>query len=1078
MRIKKRILLLIVSLVASTFVVTCIYCNKTEINKIGQKIKTIYAEEENEQNMPEILNQWDVSATSADNVTAKFYSDGTLELSGTGVMKDYANGILIPYYRVIEEITNFVISEGITEIAKCTFSGCNNLTNISVSEENENYSDIDGVLFNKNKTILIRYPQAKNQEEYSIPDGVLNIGNSAFAQCTKLTSITIAETVTSIKYGAFWKCEYLNNINVSESNQKYSSLDGVLFNKNKTELIQYPIGKTDREYTIPDDVEKIGDKAFYLCNRITSIIISEGVKTIGEAAFRDCEKLASVIMQNGLENIGKEAFFQCGNLRKVEMPDTVTYIGAHAFATCSNLSNIRLSNGLTSIEYGTFYQTNLPSITIPEGITDIGSCAFSCCTNLRSINMSNNVINIGNDAFYCCNKLTSIAIPNNVTEIKDNTFQRCSKLENVIIPEGVLSIGNNAFKECDALISIVIPDSVKNIGSHAFDKCINLGKMILSENIESLGEYCFNNCDVLEKVIIPNNEIIIGDNAFKLCRSLVIYCHDNSNAKTYAENNDITYIIDDEAPIIETEYSEGGLISGIALKDELSGISAYTIVRDENDITMWTKVENTTESVDIEADLEDMIISNEKYYIYAKDALGNISNSIIPLKTITPNMIVTELEKNSYEYTSEEIKPEITVIVTDGEEELVEGIDYELGEPEYYNNVEVGENATVVATVTGKDKYQGEVTVNKTFSIVDTTNPEIISVIKSTSEWVKEKDGVTVTVNAADYSPLEYSFDNGETWHEQNAKTYKANVENIVIKVRDIYGNETQYNEEVSIDNIYKLDRIEIKEEPKTSYNCREEFNAEGMKVVAVYKNDETEDEKEEEVTEDIEIVGGKDLAIECESITIKYEENGETKTVVQKITVSHDYEEEEILPTCTEKGYTRHTCTRCGDSYTDNETEALGHAFENGKCTRCGIDEPVVKIESEELEIDEENNYIKAINAQTTVEELKEMLETNAVSVIIKDKENHELEEEDIIGTGAKIYLTNDYEEKEFTLIVTGDVDGNGLSNFWDMIEINSYRLGLTTIEPIEIIAGDTNEDGEVDFWDMLEINKLRLGL
>ena len=210
----------------------------------------------------------------------------------------------------------------------------------------------------------------------------------------------------------------------------------------------------------------------------------------------------------------------------------------------------------------------------------------------------------------------------------------------------------------------------------------------------------------------------------------------------------------------------------------------------------------------------------------------------------------------------------------------------------------------------------------------------------------------------------------------------------------------------------------------------------------------------------------GKEAAIEL------------AKYGIGQCAISHDYKEEIVAPTCTEEGYTKHTCTRCGDSYTDNETEALGHAYENGKCIRCGEDEPVVIVESEDLEIDNTNNTISKINTKTTVEDLEEELSTNATSIIVKDRDGKELSNEDKIGTNCKIILTNEYEERVFTLIVTGDVDGDGEAGFLDMIEINKHRLGISTLDAVSLIAGDINEDGRVDFFDLIEINKIRLGI
>ena len=192
---------------------------------------------------------------------------------------------------------------------------------------------------------------------------------------------------------------------------------------------------------------------------------------------------------------------------------------------------------------------------------------------------------------------------------------------------------------------------------------------------------------------------------------------------------------------------------------------------------------------------------------------------------------------------------------------------------------------------------------------------------------------------------------------------------------------------------------------------------------------------------------------------------------------LGHNYKETVVEPTCTEDGYTEHTCTKCNDTYIDNEIAALGHNYENGKCIRCGNEEPIVKVESDDYVVDDVNNYIKGISPKTTVKDLKVSISTNATEVKVFKGEK-ELTESDKIGTNVKIHLKNEYEEQIYTLVVTGDIDGDGEANFWDMLALNKHRLRIELLGKVEEIAGDINEDKVVDFWDMLEINEFRLGI
>ena len=232
-------------------------------------------------------------------------STGVLTISGNGDMDDYE---LYAYYApwacyssaikriVIEDgvtsigdyafynfsnLSSITIPNSVTSIGKYAFSDCSNLTSIKISNSVTSIGDsaFDG---------------CSNLTSITIPDSVISIGDSAFYSCSNLTSITIPNSVTSIGNSAFEECSSLVSINVSAENKYFSSVDGNLYNKDRTKLIQYAIGKKQNNFAIPNGVISIGDDAFEGCSNLTSITIPDSVTSIGNLAFKGCSDLSSI----------------------------------------------------------------------------------------------------------------------------------------------------------------------------------------------------------------------------------------------------------------------------------------------------------------------------------------------------------------------------------------------------------------------------------------------------------------------------------------------------------------------------------------------------------------------------------------------------------------------------------------------------------------------------------------------------------------------------------------------------------------------------------------------------------------
>lgn len=420
-----------------------------------------------------------------------------------------------------------------------------------------------------------------------IPSGVTAIGDGAFGECSNILEVINHSALEIVKGGSDHGGVASNALFVHDGDTKLLKQEDFLFLQEEDAVYLVGYAGTDTTLRFPSSYNgstyRIRAEAFYHCNDIERVEISDGVTAIGESAFSGCEDLKEAViggpiteignfafgycsglsdvkLQNGITTIGAAMFSQCYALQNVEIAETVTEIGNEAFRSCEALKSVEIPNGVTGIGMMAFEGCiRLMRVTVPFSLTRIDQNAFGGCLNLvevinhSDLQLAPGGMNCGFIAMYALDvhreesrilnengflfftshqdhyllgyvgSETDLVLPDKYTdgyEIYQYAFYNCTQLKSVKISDCVTNIGTSAFRGCENLETVELPNGITSIEADTFTNCSRLTEIVLPDSITSIGRSAFSSCKRLVSVDFPSNVTVIGDDAFSYCTSL------------------------------------------------------------------------------------------------------------------------------------------------------------------------------------------------------------------------------------------------------------------------------------------------------------------------------------------------------------------------------------------------------------------------------------------------------------------------------------------------------------------------------------------------------------------------------
>jgi len=593
--------------------------------------------------LPASLEQLDCAFAGCSALEAIYVAEGNTDFcSVDGILFNMEKAKLIRYPSAMEG-TSYTIPDTVTIVGERAFDCSQNLEEITLGS---NVESIEGYAFN----------ECYGLTEFTVTDTVKTLSNDVFCWCenlesltlgsgleyigpgmlrmTQVTEITVPASVTQINIEAFNDAMKLTAIHVAEGNEVYCSVNGVLYDKEKTVLIRMP-GGSDGVVEIPDTVTTVGAYAYSRNENIKSIVLPDSVTVIESCAFEDCYMATSLDLGNVI-TIGSGAFSWCGSLEKIVIPASVTEIGSNAFRECYAVKEIHFEgdaptsifdNAFTEVTATAYYPDgnetwtdavmqdyggtlnwvaksggtgedglawtfsdgtliisgsgamadytaenpapwsnkaeSITAVTVEAGVTYIGSQAFAGCENIETLvfqgaapTFAEGVLeNLEAAAYYpadnetwenagmaenlfwraytgTCGASALWTLENGTLTIfgagpmKNYNYQgapwwsRAEEITRIVVEDGVTSVGDYAFHQCHQVVSASIGNSVKTIGTEAFWDCFELQSIALGDSVQTICDWAFENCNSLKQIILPTGVQTIEGSVFSGCNRL------------------------------------------------------------------------------------------------------------------------------------------------------------------------------------------------------------------------------------------------------------------------------------------------------------------------------------------------------------------------------------------------------------------------------------------------------------------------------------------------------------------------------------------------------------------------------